>query len=253
MRVLVTNDDGYSARGIKVLARAARALGEVFVVAPDREQSAASHAITLHQPLRARRTPEGWWAVTGTPVDSVILGMAELLPGPPKLCLSGINRGPNMGEDVLYSGTVSAAMEATINNIPAIAISHGAREGHARFDEIDEWEGVVTTLLAAIVEREDFPAGTLLNVNLPAVAPSDVRGCKVTELGCRRYEGSIHRRVDPSGRELYWLGGGELHWDHVEGSDFCAVDDGYISVSPVHLNLTHHDIMEEIRGWDLTL
>ena len=252
MKILVTNDDGYTSRGIRTLARAASRLGEVSVVAPDGEQSTTSHALTLHRPIRVSRPTAGWWAVGGTPVDSVILGMTEFMESPPDLCLSGINRGPNMGEDVLYSGTVSAAMEATINDIRAVAVSHGARTGHELFDDVEGWEEIVYRLLAAIVAREELP-GTLINVNLPPVPPSEVRGCRVTELGRRRYEGSIRRLDDPSGGELYQLGGGELHWDHDEASDFCALDEGYISVSPVHLSLTDHEITEEIKGWDLSL
>lgn len=252
MKIMVTNDDGHMAPGIRALAAAAARLGQVSVVAPDREQSASSHSITLHRPLRARRTPEGWWVVDGTPVDSVILGVTELLSSPPDLCLSGINHGPNMGEDVLYSGTVSAAMEATVNGITAIALSHAAPHGSARLDELEEWEDLVSSLLASVVRRE-LPGGTLLNINLPPVPPDQVRGCRITELGRRRYEGSIQRLQDPWGRKLFWLGGGEIHWTHSEECDFCAIDEGYVSVSPVHLSLTHYEVMEEIRGWNLTL
>jgi len=253
MRIMVTNDDGYAAPGIRALAAAAQPHGEVFVVAPDREQSATSHSITMHRPLRARLTPDGWWAVDGTPVDSVILGIARLLPSPPDLCLSGINHGPNMGEDILYSGTVSAAMEATVHGIPAVAVSHATREVSFPPEEVHEWRGVVQELLARILDRDDFPRGTLLNINLPPVRPEDLRGVRVTSLGRRHYEGSLQRFTDPSGKNFYWIGGGELRWDHDDDCDFYAIEEGYVSVSPVRLELTNHEIIEEIRAWDLTL
>ena len=199
-----------------------------------------------------RKPSEGWWAVQGTPVDSVILGMTELLDETPQLCLSGINHGPNMGEDVLYSGTVSAAMEATVNGINAVAFSYADRKGKTP-EVVDEWQGSVTKLLQGITVRDDFPKGTLLKVNLPPIPPAEVRGVRVTSVGRRRYENALHRRKDPMGREFFWLGGGDVSWDDVPDCDFRAVEEGYISLSPVHLQLTHHEIIEEIQGWDLTL
>ena len=252
MRILVTNDDGCDATGIRVLASAAGPLGDVSVVAPDREQSGTSHSITLHRPLRARHTPDGWWAVEGTPVDSVVLGVAELLPSAPDLCLSGINHGPNLGEVIRYSGTVSAAMEATVHGIRAVAFSYAGR-GTIPPDTIAGWREIVHSLLSSVVARNDFPLGSLLNVNLPPIDPGEVRGIKVTSLGRSRFEGAPQRLQDPSGKEFFWLGGGKLLWEPEDGCDFCAIKDGYVSVSPVHLDLTNHDITEEIRGWNLTL
>ncbi|MSR36481.1 MAG: 5'/3'-nucleotidase SurE [Gemmatimonadetes bacterium] len=247
LRVLVTNDDGYAATGIKVLAAAARALGEVTIVAPDREQSATSHSLTLHHPLRARPAPDGGWMVDGTPTDCVTLAVNALLPHRPDVVLSGINHGPNMGEDVLYSGTVSAAMEATVLGIPAIAFSYSGDP----LANIEAWEGPVRRLLLSILDQGSFPEDTLLSVNLPAIAPDQVRGVRVTSLGRRRYSDSITRALDPSGREYFWIGGGVSQWSGNPDSDFRAVEAAMISVTPLHLDLTNYGLLERIRGWDL--
>jgi len=232
-----------------VLAAAASALGQVTTVAPDREQSATSHSLTLHHPLRARRAPDGTWIVDGTPTDCVLLALGELLPERPDVCVSGVNHGPNMGEDVLYSGTVAAAMEATVLGIPSIAISYAG----ALHEELAGWEEVVRGILQTILGREALPPETLFNVNLPAVAPDEVRGIRVTSLGQRRYAGSITRANDPSGREYFWIGGGVASWRGAEDSDFQAVEDGYVSVTPMNLDLTNYRLLEEIRAWGLTL
>jgi 5'-nucleotidase len=249
MNILCTNDDGYLATGIRVLANAAAPLGSVTTVAPDREQSATSHSLTLHHPLRARRTVDGTFIVDGTPTDCVLLGLHELMKEPPDVCLSGVNHGSNMGEDVLYSGTVAAAMEATVFGIPAIAISYTGE----RHEEMEGWEGVIGSLLGRLLGHHDFPKQTLFNVNLPGVRPEEVRGVKVTSLGKRQYAESITRALDPSGREYYWIGGGVANWSGPDGSDFQAVRDGWISVTPLHLDLTNYRLLEEIRGWDLAL
>ena len=247
LRILVTNDDGYHADGLGVLAVAAQGLGEVTVVAPDREMSAASHSLTLHHPLRARPRPDGGWTVDGTPTDCVMVAVSELLEDPPDVVLSGINHGPNMGEDVLYSGTVSAAMEATVLGIPAIAFSYNGEAG----DDLEPWGESVRRLLLSILEEGSFPLDTLLSVNLPAVPPDQVRGVRVTTLGRRRYSDSITRALDPSGREYFWIGGGVSEWTGNPDSDFRAVEEGFVSVTPLHLDLTNYRLLEEIRGWDL--
>ncbi len=249
MRILCTNDDGYLALGIEVLVSAARALGSVTVVAPDREQSATSNSLTLHHPLRVRRSPDGTLVVDGTPTDCVILAVNELMKERPDLCFSGINHGSNMGEDVLYSGTVAGAMEATVIGIPAIAISYA---GDA-FEDLSAWEDVVASVLRGITETDDFPADTLFNVNLPPIDPTQVKGVRITSLGRRRYSASLTKALDPSGREYYWIGGGEVSWTGAEDSDFTAVREGYVSVTPLHLDLTNYKLLEEIRGWRLSL
>ncbi len=250
MNILCTNDDGYLATGLAVIAGAAAPLGSVTVVAPDREQSATSHSLTLHHPLRARRTLDGAWVVDGTPTDCVILAVNELLPARPDVCLSGVNHGPNMGEDVLYSGTVAAAMEATVIGIPSLALSYTGD----RPEEIEGWAPLLTRLFDRILRRDaTFPEHTLLNVNLPGVPPDEVRGVRVTTLGRRRYSESITRALDPSGKEYFWIGGGRISWSGSTDSDFHAVEDGYVSVTPLHLDLTNYRLLEEIRGWNLDL
>jgi 5'-nucleotidase len=249
MKILCTNDDGYQATGIHVLASAASGLGSVTTVAPDREQSATSHSLTLHHPLRARRTVDGAWVVDGTPTDCVLLALDQLLPELPDVCLSGVNHGPNLGEDVLYSGTVAAAMEATVLGIPSIALSYAG----PLHEELEGWESVVRGILEAVLGRGQLPAATLFNVNLPPVTPARVKGIRVTTLGQRRYANSITRANDPSGREYFWIGGGVASWKGAGDSDFQAIEDGYVSVTPLHLDLTNYDLLEEIRGWGLTL
>ncbi len=249
MRILCTNDDGYLAKGIGVLADAARTLGSVTVIAPDREQSATSNSLTLHHPLRVRQSTDGDLVVDGTPTDCVILAVGALLDHRPDYCFSGINHGSNMGEDVLYSGTVAGAMEATVLGIPAVAVSYA---GDA-FEDIAVWGDVVTTVLTGIIEQGDFPEDTLFNVNLPPIDPAEVKGIRITSLGKRRYSGSLTKAADPSGRDYYWIGGGEITWAAAEDSDFAAIGEGYVSVTPLHLDLTNYKLLEEIRGWRLSL
>jgi len=187
--------------------------------------------------------------VDGTPTDCVILAVNELMDERPDLCFSGINHGSNMGEDVLYSGTVAGAMEATVIGIPAIAMSYA---GHA-FEDLGAWENVITSVLRGIIEQGDFPADTLFNVNLPPIDVAKVKGIRITSLGKRRYSDSLTKALDPNGREYYWIGGGEVSWTGAEDSDFTAVREGYISVTPLHLDLTNYKLLEEIRGWRLSL
>jgi 5'/3'-nucleotidase len=249
MKILCTNDDGYLAAGIHVLAAAARRIGDVTVVAPDREQSATSHSLTLHNPLRARQDPDGTWVVGGTPTDCVLMAVGKLLPDRPDVCVAGINHGPNMGEDVLYSGTVAAAMEATVLGVPAVAFSHAGRH----YDDLPGWEDVVHGVLEGILNRDEFPADTLFSVNLPGVPPDEVKGIRVTSLGRRRYSESITQALDPMGKEYYWIGGGQISWTGTSDTDFGAVDEGYVSVTPLHLDLTNYRLLEEIRAWNLAL
>jgi len=245
-RILCTNDDGYMALGLRVLVDAASGLGDVTVVAPDREQSATSHSLTMHHPLRARSAGKGIHVVDGTPTDCVILAANALMPHPPHVCFSGVNHGANMGEDVLYSGTVAAAMEATMLGIPAFAISYTGRAP----EEIPGWKEPLAALLGSLL-RHSAPPHTLFNVNLPAVPPSEFKGVRVTSLGRRRYDDSLTRAHDPMGREYFWIGGGTSRWQGGADSDFRAVEEGYISVTPLHLDLTDHSLLEEVRGWHL--
>jgi len=245
--ILCTNDDGYLATGLGVLADAARAIGDVRVVAPDREQSATSHSLTMHFPLRARRIDEHTFNVDGTPTDCVALAVGALLERRPDFVLSGVNHGQNMGEDVLYSGTVAGAMEATILGIPAVAFSYTGRDPV----DITGFAPLIERILRRILLRDDFPTETLLSVNLPAVRPDEVRGVKVTRLARRVYMDSLTRAHDPSGREYFWIGGGATEWNAPEGTDFWAVDNGFVSITPLHLDLTNHDLLGDVESWEI--
>jgi 5'-nucleotidase len=248
MRILLSNDDGILAKGLSVLERACEPLGELFVVAPDREQSATSHSLTLHHPLRPVRLGERRWQVDGTPTDCVMLACEALLEQRPDFVISGINHGPNMGEDVLYSGTVAAAMEGLALGIPSIAVSFAG--SILRADALlDTQVEMLSTLLNTLISLPAFPRDTLLNVNLPGVAADQVKGYRLTRLGRRVFSDSITRMKDPWGREILWIGGGSVEWSGPDDSDFRAVHDGYVSVTPLHLDLTHRAVLDAAIDW----
>lgn len=249
MRLLCTNDDGILAQGLDTLVRAAEPLGEVFVVAPDREQSATSHSLTLHHPVRPVERGERRWQVDGTPTDCVLLGVEALLPGRPDFVLSGVNHGQNMGEDVLYSGTVAAAMEGLSLGIPSVAVSFAAGDLRADVATLAEHVDLLSSLLRHFLTLPDFPKNTLLNVNLPPLSAGEVRGVRLTRLGRRVYSGSLTPMTDPWGRKIFWIGGGSAEWSGEPDSDFQAVRDGYVSVTPLHLDLTHYDMLTSSETW----
>ena len=242
MRVLLTNDDGVHAPGLEVLERiAARFADELWIVAPSEEQSGAGHSLTLTVPVRLRKLGERRFCVTGTPTDSVMMGLAWIMKdSPPDLILSGVNRGANLGEDVTYSGTVSAAMEGALAGIPSIALSQSyAREGMGDtvpFAAAEAWaERVLAPLIAA-----PFPARTLVNVNFPALAPDAVKGVRVVRQGIRDYGRlRIDKRTDPRGFNYYWFGLRPIQHTPGHLTDLEAIADGYITVTPLHLDLTH--------------
>jgi len=248
MNILVSNDDGILAPGLALLADACREVGSVTVVAPDREQSGTSHSLTLHRPLRAAHRPDGAYQVDGTPTDCVLLAFGTLLKGGrPDFVFSGVNHGPNMGEDVLYSGTVSVAMEAVTLGVPGIGISFA---GHDPMT-MATYRGMLAQLIKRITSVQDFPPQTLLNVNLPPIPADAVKGIKVTKLGSRYFSESLTRMKDPWGREIFWIGGGTITWTGGEDTDHSAVAEGYISITPLHMDLTNYPLLETVRGWDL--
>lgn len=249
MRILCTNDDGILAHGLECLTRAAEQIAEVTVVAPDREQSATSHSLTLHHPLRPVKRGERRYQVDGTPTDCVMLAVEALMPERPDFVLSGINHGQNMGEDVLYSGTVAAAMEGLALGIPSIAFSFAGGDLRADIAKLNEQSSVLVPLLQHLTSLPSFPEHTLLNVNLPPRSAGEIRGVKLTRLGRRVYSNSIQPMTDPWGRHIYWIGGGDIAWHGAEDSDFQAVHDGFVSVTPLHLDLTHRDILETPETW----
>jgi len=251
MRILLTNDDGVNATGLEVLERIARTLSDdIWIVAPSEEQSGAGHSLTLSTPLRLRKLGERRFCVSGTPTDSVMLGLAHILADQkPDLILSGVNRGANLGEDVTYSGTVSAAMEGALAGIPSIALSQSyAREGMGDtvpFAAAEAWAGrVLAPLIAA-----PFPANTLVNVNFPALPAEAVKGIKVVRQGIRDYGRlQIDKRTDPRGFNYYWFGLRPI--PHTPGhiTDLEAIADGYVTVTPLHLDLTHDASLASLGG-----
>lgn len=247
MRILVTNDDGIHADGLLALADALSDTASVTIVAPERERSAGGHAITLHKPLRITRvnishTLAEVYGTNGTPADCVVLGLLDVVEEVPDCVVAGINRGPNLGEDLMYSGTVSAAMEAAIMGVPAFAISVADYDA-ADFDVAARFAAD----LAVRIGRAGLPEESFLNVNVPNLPADQIRGAKVTSLGRRRYKGRLEKREDPRGRTYYWLGGDPTATDLTEATDTGAVANGWISVTPLHFDLTHFALMDEMR------
>lgn len=240
--ILITNDDGLAAEGLSVLERALHGLGRVIVVAPDQEQSASSHAITLDKPLRIKEHASSRFGVSGTPTDCVLLAIHGILERRPDLIVSGINHGPNMGEDVTYSGTVAAAIEACILGITSMAISLASWE-IAPFDGA----AAAASQLARVLLTMDGKRPRLWNVNVPAVPRSEIAGIKVTKLGSRVYNDIIIRKKDPRGKDYFWIGGAEPGWSAGEDTDFAAVSAGYISVTPLRLDFTDYEGITELE------
>ncbi len=245
MLILLTNDDGVHSAGLQALADRLQTLGRIAVVAPDRERSAIGHALTLHAPLRAEEISENRWAVSGTPTDAVNLAIHGLLKAKPDLVISGINKGGNMGDDLTYSGTVAAAMEATLMGVPAIAISLSSDS----FTYSDFTHAADTAVqMATTVLEHGLPADTFINVNVPSDKP---RGIRLTRQGKRIYGDAVVQKSDPRGRVYYWIGGGELGFQDLDGTDFHAVQNGYVSVTPLHLDLTNYAAIDRLRQWRL--
>jgi 5'-nucleotidase len=244
--ILVTNDDGVAAPGIRAVAEALRPVGEVIVCAPDRERSAASHALTLDRPLRVEELEPGVFAVDGTPADCTYLALLHIVPRRPTLCVSGINHGYNLGSDIFYSGTVAGAVEAALRGVPAIAIS---LERHTP-PSFESAAAFARALAEETIARGDaaIPAAALLNVNLPH---SPVSGYQVTFLGRRVYRDQVEVRHDLRGRSYYWIGGPEENATDLPGSDCSAVRAGLASITPLGLDLTHHGLLRQLEAWQV--
>lgn len=240
--ILVTNDDGVHAPGIKALHDAVRHLGRAVIVAPERDKSAVSHALTMNRPLHVRKLGEDAYTLDGTPTDCVTLGMNKILPKMPDLLVSGINPGPNLGDDISYSGTVSAAIEGTMYGIPSLAFSLA---GEAPFDF--ETAAGVAWKLASMAMQFGLPANTLLNINIPQRPAGEIRGIRFTRQGRRIYKNAIQETYDPWGRKHYWIGGGTVQWTGGDDTDEQALQEGYISVTPIQLDLTNHEGRDYLR------
>ena len=240
--ILVTNDDGVHSPGIIALFKAMKEIGDAYMVAPDRERSAVGHALTLHRPLKVEELRENVFSVNGTPTDCVALAIHKILPRRPALIASGINKGANLGDDITYSGTVSAAMEGTILNVPSFAISLvGDKPYHY------ETATPFAIEVAKHILDKSLPYDTLLNVNVPNIQRDLVRGIKIARQGKRVYDNAIQEIYSPWGDKHYWIGGGTTYWEHGEDMDIKAVQDGYVSLTPIHLDLTNYESMEHLK------
>ena len=247
MHFLVTNDDGIQSPALEQLRARLSALGRVTVIAPDRNQSATSQALTLHRPLRIRALDEHTYSVDGTPADCVLVAFHGRLVEPPTFVVSGINHGPNMGEDVFYSGTVAAAIEGAIQGVPAVAASLVTREK----TDFAEPADVVCGIVRQVLER-GVPQRLLLNVNVPFIPRASLAGIQYTRLGSRIYHDTLVHKTDPRGRDYYWIGGEAPIWEPDPGTDYQAVHDRFVSVTPLRLDLTDGDALAEMQGWSLT-
>ena len=246
MRILLTNDDGIASPALAQLKRVLSPFGRVITIAPDRNQSASSQSLTLHRPLRIQETAEDVYSVDGTPTDCVLVGFHGQLGVPPDLVVSGINHGPNMGEDVFYSGTVAAAIEGVLQGVPGIAASLVTR---AQTDFVTPAD-VVGRLVRQVLER-GLTRRLLLNINIPFRPADELKGVKLTRLGTRLYADTLVRKVDPRGKDYYWIGGEDPVWEPRPGTDFHEVSDGWISITPMVLDFTEERALGELAEWKL--
>ncbi|MFM7232612.1 MAG: 5'/3'-nucleotidase SurE [bacterium] len=246
MHILVTNDDGIASPALAQLRRVLSPFGRVTIIAPDRNQSAMSQALTLHRPLRVHEVGEDTWSLDGTPTDCVLFAFHGKLIERPDLVVSGINHGPNMGEDVFYSGTVAAAIEGVLQGVPGVAASLVTRKP----SDFREAADVVGSLVRQALER-GHDRRLLLNVNIPFRPAAEWQGVRVTRLGSRVYDDTLVHKVDPRGRDYFWIGGEDPVWKPDEGTDFHAVDAGWVSVTPLQLELTDHQRRADMQDWQL--
>lgn len=244
MKILLSNDDGFLAPGLKVLAKVLGEIAEITVVAPDRNRSGASNSLTLDNPLRAITADNGFISVNGTPTDCVHLAVTGLLTEMPDMVVSGINEGSNLSDDVLYSGTVAAATEGRFLGLPSIAVSLAGP--HCQHYETAAY---VAKILVQRLKNDRPPADTILNVNVPDLPLSEIRGFQVTRLGTRHIAEPTVKGMDPRGRKIYWVGQPGLEQDAGPGTDFHAVKMGYVSITPLQLDLTHYKVFEQLAGW----
>jgi 5'-nucleotidase len=244
MKILLSNDDGFLAPGLKMLAKVLSEIAEVTVVAPDRNRSGASNSLTLDNPLRAITAENGFISVNGTPTDCVHLAVTGLLNEMPDMVVSGINEGSNLSDDVLYSGTVAAATEGRFLGLSSIAVSlAGPKCQH--YDTAAQ----IAKVLVLHLREDPLPADTVLNVNVPDLPLSEIKGFQVTRLGTRHVAEPTIKSADPRGRKIYWVGQPGPEQDAGPGTDFHAVNMGFVSITPLHLDLTHYKVFEQLAGW----
>jgi 5'-nucleotidase len=244
MKILLSNDDGYQAPGIICLAEHLATLAEVTVVAPERDRSGASNSLTLDNPIRSRQMDNGFVSVDGTPTDCVHLAITGLLESEPDMVISGINAGANLGDDVIYSGTVAAAMEGRFLGFPALAVSMASHN-----PQYFETAARVVLALVAHLQREPLPSDTILNINVPDLPWEQIKGFKPTRLGHRHKAEPVIKTTDPRGRPIYWIGPAGAEQDAGPGTDFHAVNIHFVSVTPIQVDLTRHQAIENIDSW----
>ncbi len=244
MKILVSNDDGVNAPGIHALARELSSHAEVVVMAPDRNRSGASSSLTLHQPIRARQLDNGFYSIEGTPTDCVHLGLTGFINPNADMVVSGINEGANLGDDTLYSGTVAAAIEGRYLGLPALAVSMVGRD--IRYYDT---AAKITAGMVLRLQNHQLPSQTILNINVPDIRLHEIKGIQVTRLGTRHNAEPVIQEMDPRGRPIYWIGppGGES--DAGPGTDFHAVSHGYVSVTPLHLDMTNYRMFDQLSSW----
>lgn len=242
---LLTNDDGIDAKGLLTLKREISKIGQVWVVAPDREQSATSHSLTLQYPLRINKIADKFFSIDGTPTDAVMLAVYGILKKRPDIVISGINHGPNLGDDVSYSGTVAAAMEGTILNIPSIAVSV-AKWNAKHFNPAARF----VRKLTLFVLKNGLPKDTYLNVNIPD-RKETIKRYKITHLGKRVYNDVMIEKIDPRGKKYFWIGEQSPTWKKEKDSDFSAIKKGYVSITPLHLDMTDYKSIQKIKKWKI--
>jgi len=247
LELLISNDDGIEATGIRILAESMRSLGEVTIVAPDKNRSGASNSLTLDAPIRIKELEAGVYRVSGTPTDCVHVALTGLLAEDPDIVVSGINAGANLGDDVIYSGTVAAAMEGRFLGYPAVALSLVFGEGQQHHHY--ETAGEAAIRMVKQLQQDPLPADTILNVNVPDCPWSEIRGFEVTRLGHRHRAEPVIKTTDPRGREMYWIGPAGAEQDAGPGTDFDAVRRKFISVTPIHVDLTRYQALEQVAGW----
>jgi len=241
--ILVTNDDGVNSPGLTSLFNAMKELGDAYIVAPDRERSAVSHSLTMHRPLKVEELREHVYCINGTPTDCVAIGINKILLERPALVVSGINKGANLGDDITYSGTVSAAIESTLMGIPSFAVSLDIKKQSKSPLHFDTASRIAIEIGRYILEKS-LPDDTLLNVNVPNVKINNIKGAKFSRQGKRIYDNSIQETFDPNGEKYYWIGGGQPYWEHGEDTDIQAIQNGYISITPIHLDLTNYEALK---------
>lgn len=246
MHLLISNDDGVEAPGIRVLAESLAGLGKVTVVAPDRDRSGASNSLTLDQPIRVARLDNGYFRVAGTPTDCVHLALCGMLDDEPDIVVSGINNSANMGDDVIYSGTVAAAMEGRFLGLPAVAVSLAS---HAHRPQYFESAAHAARLVVERLVQDPLPADTILNLNVPDLPWESIRGFEVTRLGHRHRAEPCVPQTDPRGRPIWWIGPAGPEQDAGPGTDFHAVRNGFVSITPIHVDLTRYQALDKVSGW----